>query len=118
MTTYRIPDGHEYPEYTKFARYQGGVMFVPLLIGENRVRFYALCNLREVREPFMTDLYYTCEPPPAPVQGCALPPYMLDQITALTEILNTRPQERQVSRDLYVYELGYQIADALEVEAA
>ena len=59
MTIYKLPDGHEYPEYTKFARYNTGLVeWIPLLIGENRVRFYALCNLVEVRQPFMTDMLY------------------------------------------------------------
>ncbi len=144
MTTFKINQlthplhGREFPEYTAFRRYNGAVEYVPLLIGANQVKFFALCNLREVEaqpvaevtqeaiDQLYTELYerhtvravdsgldYIYPQPLAPVQGCALPPYMLDHILALTEILNSRPEERQKSRDLYVYELGYQIADAL-----
>ncbi len=66
MTTYKVPDGGEYPEYTKFKRYHAPctVDYVPLLIGENRVRFYALSNLVEVKSPFDSGMVYTCEEPP------------------------------------------------------
>lgn len=56
------------------------------------------------------DMVFTC---PVPDYTPELPPYMKDHIQALTEILNTRNPERQASRDLYVYELGYEIAEAL-----
>lgn len=69
MTTFKVTDqnhplhGREFEEYTQFARYNGGVEWIPLLIGPNTVKFFALCNLREVRQPNMTDLDY-CYPQP------------------------------------------------------
>ena len=72
MTTFKINQpthplhGREFPEYTAFRRYNGGVMWIPLLIGDKQVKFFALCNLREVeapRVPNMTDLDY-CYPQP------------------------------------------------------
>lgn len=56
---YKTPDGHEYPEYTKFARWHGFITWIPLLVGENRVRFFALSNLREVVDPRLTNMVYT-----------------------------------------------------------
>ena len=83
MKTYNVLDTRRnivgtYPEYTKFARYQSCVTWVPLLVSENRVRFFALSTLEEVkaaRVPFMTDMIFTCAEPP-PLQGCDLPPPM------------------------------------------
>lgn len=69
MTTFKVTDnnhplhGREFEEYTQFKRYNGGVEWIPLLIGANTVKFFALCNLREVRQPNMTDLDY-CYPQP------------------------------------------------------
>lgn len=58
MKTYRTPEG-EYPEYTKFARaHTTFVTWIPLLVAENRVRFYALSNLVEVVDPRLTGMVY------------------------------------------------------------
>jgi hypothetical protein len=56
--------------------------------------------------PHLTDMVYTVEPDPR----------TMDNVIALTEILNTRNPERQAERDLYTYQLYCAIAD--EVEAA
>jgi hypothetical protein len=87
MTTFKVDHhaspfyGHEYPEYTKFARYGRSPVWVPLLVGVNQVRFFALCNLIEVKSLRNTvaavdmGMVFTCAEPP-PLQGCALPPPM------------------------------------------
>lgn len=53
--------------------------------------------------PHLTDMVYTVEPDPR----------TMDNIIALTEILNSRDAERQKSRDLYIYALTCEIEDAL-----
>lgn len=53
---------------------------------------------------------YTCEPPLTIVEYGR---QKIDNVLALTEVLNGRDVERQKSRDLYVYELSYQILDAI-----
>ena len=84
MTTYNVLDNRRnivgtYPEYTKFARYNGGLnIWIPLLVSENRVRFFALSTLEEVEavrhtvKPVVMDVVFTVEQ--APIQGCAEPP--------------------------------------------
>jgi hypothetical protein len=62
---YRIPDGGEHEEYTKFARaHTPFVDYVPLEIAPNRVRFYALSVLVEVVDPRLTGMVYGCAEPP------------------------------------------------------
>lgn len=51
----------------------------------------------------LTGMLYTVEPDQR----------TLDNILALTEILNTRDPERQKSRDLYIYQLYCEIADTV-----
>lgn len=63
--------------------------------------------------PFDSGLVYDFPRPLEPLQGCELPPHFMDNIIALTEILNSRPSERQKSRDLYVDDLYDQIEMAV-----
>lgn len=58
----------------------------------------------EVADPRLTGMDY-CYPMPDP--------RTTDNITALTEILNSRDPERQKSRDLYTDDLYWQIAQAV-----
>ena len=83
MTTYNVLDNRRhivgtYPRYMPFDRYRAmtaSVTWIPLLIGGNRVRFFAESTLEEVavHVPNMTDMLFTCAEPP-PLQGCELPP--------------------------------------------
>ena len=72
---FKTETGHEYREYTAFARYEApcGITWIPLLVGEHRVQWFADSRVREM---FITQYEYTCAEPP-PVQGCELPPPML-----------------------------------------
>lgn len=114
---YKTLEGNIYPVYTKISHYQSPLItWIPLLIGENRVRFFALSNLREVKSPFETGLLYTCAEPPI-TYTCEPPPLtllQLDYMDALTEILNSRNPARQASRDLYTKALYDAISDELE----
>lgn len=62
---YRTPDKQEYPEYTKFSHYQSPLItWIPLLVSENRVKYFDLSQLSEVKSPFETGMLYGCELPP------------------------------------------------------
>lgn len=123
MTTLRAP-GHN-PTPRAVVRVESGRIALDMTCVTPAIRWYTLGELEAVngraaiaaacKTPEANDsgLMYDQPQPLAPIQGCALPPYMADNILALTEILNTRNPERQASRDLYVYELGYQIAEAV-----
>lgn len=67
MTTYRIPDGHEYEEYTKFARYHApcGIDWIPLQISDKQVKSFDLSQLVEVVDVRLTGMTYDqpAEPP-------------------------------------------------------
>lgn len=126
MTRYKIVsgygyvgDGKVYDEHPTFGHYKtGSLAYVCLVTGERQSKYYALSNLCEVEvirhtiEAVDMGMVFTCELPPIEYT-CAIPQRIADNILALTEILNSRPSERQKSRDLYVYELGYKIQDAL-----
>ena len=73
MTTYNVLDTRRnnvgtYPRYPAFASYRApcGITWIPLLVSENRVRFFALSTLEEVavHVPNMTDMYYDVPLPP------------------------------------------------------
>ena len=115
-----VKDGRVYEEHPKFGRYKTPLItWVCLVTGERQSKYYALSNLREVEAVRHTvtavdmGIMFTCEPPPQPEHTCALPPHMVDNIIALTEILNTRPQERQKPRDLYVMDLFERIEEVV-----
>lgn len=65
MTTYRTKDGQEYELYTKFSHYQSPyITWIPLLVSENRVKYFDQSQLVEVVSPFETGMLYGCELPP------------------------------------------------------
>lgn len=115
---YRTKDGQEYERYTKFSHYQSPLItWIPLLVSENRVKYFDQSHLVEVKSPFDSGMVYD-QPQPAPITyTCEPPPLTLlqrDYLDAMTEVFNTRNTERQKSRDLYITELYDAIADELE----
>lgn len=88
MTTFKVDHrdspyhGREFTEYTKFKRYDTGlIVWIPLQIVGNQVRFFAQSNLKEVAALRNTvkavdmEMVFTVEQ--APIQGCAEPPPMV-----------------------------------------
>lgn len=71
MTTYRTKDGDTYQRYDKFTNYiavTADVTWIPLLIGENRVRYFESSQLVEIRDPRETGMVHGCELPPRAIQ--------------------------------------------------
>lgn len=65
MTTYKTKDGIEYQRYEKFTiKWIATLYWIPLLIGENRVRYFESSQLVEIPDPRLTGMVYGCEPPP------------------------------------------------------
>lgn len=65
MTTYRTRDGDTYERYEKFTiKYIATLNWIPLLVGENRVRYFESSQLVEIPDPRLTGLVYSCELPP------------------------------------------------------
>lgn len=80
--------------------------------------FYARIEVAGSRVPMVA--YIKVTPPVAQAFDSGMDycypqpdPCTMDNIIALTEILNTRDPERQKSRDLYTYQLYCEIADVL-----
>lgn len=62
MTTYRTKDGIEYERYEKFTiKWIATLYWIPLLVGENRVRYFESSQLVEVKSPFDSGMVY-CYP--------------------------------------------------------
>lgn len=65
MTTYRTKDGAEYRRYEKFTiKWIATLFWIPLLVGENRVRYFESSQLTEIVDPRLTGTVYGCEEPP------------------------------------------------------
>jgi len=64
MTTYKTKDGDTYERYDKFTNYiaaTADVTWIPLLVGENRVRYFESSQLVEVVDVRLTGMVY-CYP--------------------------------------------------------
>lgn len=59
MTTYKTKDGIEYQRYEKFTTKSIATLtWIPLLVGENRVRYFESSQLVEVKSPFDSGMRY------------------------------------------------------------
>ncbi len=64
MTTYRTRDNQQFERYEKFTiKRISALTWIPLLVGENRVRYFESSQLVEIVDPRMTGMVYTCAIP-------------------------------------------------------
>jgi hypothetical protein len=65
MTTYRTKDHQQFERYEKFTiKSIATLTWIPLLIGENRVRYFEASQLTEIVDPRLTGMVYGCAEPP------------------------------------------------------
>ncbi len=115
MTTFKVTErqnahyGHEYPEYTKFARQVGIVTWVPLLIAPNKIMSFALSNLEEI-EP----VYIPFDP--VAIEKAAIQLKADIHETAMAFIFEaTKAQTKRMSaRKMYLLDLHARISQAIK----